>query len=89
MLGMIILTMDHDAAIVAFERLWSAISERCWSASRMYGIETQLPQLCEVALASGIPVEYGQSEVSVPEARALTALAGALGGWATAFKECP
>lgn len=82
------LSLPRPALVVLFDRLREDLSERCTCAAWNSGSEEAIPRLCALAVRQGVPQSWGQHEVGVPEAQALVALAGALGGWAAAFREC-
>lgn len=82
------LSLPRPALVVLFDRLREDLSERCTCAAWSDGSEQEIPRLCALAVREGVPQSWGQHEVSVPEAQALVALAGALGGWSAAFREC-
>jgi hypothetical protein len=86
--GFMTLSLSRAALVVLFDRLRRGLSERCTCAAWDYSSEEEIPRLCALAVRQGVPQSWGQHEVGVPEAQALVALAGALGGWTAAFREC-
>lgn len=78
------LSLPRAALVVLFDRLREDLSERCTCAAWNSGSEEEILRLCALTVRQGVP----QSWVGAPEAQALVALAGALGGWAEAFREC-
>jgi hypothetical protein len=82
----VVVTLPRKAARECLETVVSEISERCYAASWMSGIEDEMPALCAAA-AEGEPAPYGMGSVSPEEALTITALVEALGGWARAFDD--
>jgi len=82
------LSLSRSALVVLFDRMREELSKRCTCAAWDSASEQEIQRLCALAVRQGVPQSWGQHEVSVPEAQALVALAGALGGWTAAFREC-
>jgi hypothetical protein len=61
----------------------SDVSETCYCAEWLVGLEERLPALCAEAVSTGRPVEFGLDHIAVAEARLMLALAEACGRWAT------
>jgi hypothetical protein len=61
----------------------SEISDECYFAGWLDGLEKDLPDLCEEAVATNEPVEYGIGLIAPAEAAELLALVKRLGCWVT------
>jgi len=78
-------TMPKRLAASVLFTLVSGISERCYCAGWMSGVEEALEKRVPAALETGEPQPWGQDEVGTEEAIAIKALVDALGGWQAAW----
>ncbi|HET6250555.1 MAG TPA: hypothetical protein VFE47_22905 [Tepidisphaeraceae bacterium] len=62
--------------------MMSAISVRCCRSGWLTGAEYLIPELCRRAIASGLPQPWGDDELTLSEAEAITQLSMDSGAWA-------
>ena len=77
----ITITLPRPYALCLLHDFASEISEQCWCAQWIDGLEDTLPQLCKKVLQTGEAQPYGQGVVTVQDATILQGMVEGLGGW--------